>query len=179
MAKGLFLCKRLRADIQTTIAFLTTQVREPDKDDWKKLKRLVQYLHATKILKTILRAKEEIIIHWYIDAAYAVHADCKSQTGAAMSMGKGTIINLSTKQKLNTKSSTESELVAVDDASYLVIWTRNFLLAQDYSIEDNIVYQDNQSAILLEKNGIKSTGKRSKHINIQYFLSKTDMTVRN
>ena len=43
---------------------------------------------------------------------------------------------------------------------------------QDYNVKDNIVYQDNQSAILLEKNGIKSTGKRSKHINIQYFFIK-------
>ena len=96
----------------------------------EKLIRLIQYLNATKTLKTILRAKEEIIIRWYIDAAYAVHADYKSQTGAAMSMGKGTIDNLSTKQKLNTKSSTESKLVAVDDASYLVIWTRNFIGAR-------------------------------------------------
>ena len=79
-----------------------------------------------KTLKTILKAEIEIIIYWYIDTAYAVQADCKSQTGVAMSMGKGIIINLSTKQKLNTNSSIENELVVVDDASYLVIWTRNF-----------------------------------------------------
>ena len=64
----------------------------------EKLIKLIQYLNVSKILKTILKAKEEIIIHWYIDAAYAVHADCKSQSGAAISKEKGTIINLSTKQ---------------------------------------------------------------------------------
>ena len=48
VAKGLFLCKRARPDLQTAVAFLTTRVRSPDEDDWKKLKRMVQYLRATK-----------------------------------------------------------------------------------------------------------------------------------
>eukprot|EP00957_Ditylum_brightwellii_P067250 5103358-Ditylum_brightwellii.AAC.1 len=34
-AKLLFLCKRARQDIQTAVAFLTTQVKQPDEDDWK------------------------------------------------------------------------------------------------------------------------------------------------
>jgi len=33
-AQGLFLCVRGRPDIETAIAFLTTRVRGPDKDDW-------------------------------------------------------------------------------------------------------------------------------------------------
>ena len=32
-AKRCFLCKRARPDIQTTIAFLSTRVKEPDRDD--------------------------------------------------------------------------------------------------------------------------------------------------
>jgi predicted secreted protein len=36
-AKLLFLCKRARPDIQTAVAFLTTQVKRPDKDNYKKL----------------------------------------------------------------------------------------------------------------------------------------------
>ena len=35
-------------------------------------------------------------------------------------------------------------------------------------IHDNIVYQDNQSAIKLEKNGRRSISKRKSHINIRY-----------
>jgi hypothetical protein len=54
---------------------------------------------------------------------------------------------------LNTKSSTEAEVVAVDDMMPQVIWSRYFLEAQGYGVTDNIVFQDNQSAMLLEKNG--------------------------
>jgi hypothetical protein len=42
--------------------------------------------------------------------------------------------------------------------------------AQGYKVIESIVYQDNQSAILLERNGKASSSKRKKHINIRYFF---------
>jgi hypothetical protein len=94
----------------------------------------------------------------------------KSHTGLTMSLGKGSPFSSSTGQKLNTKSSTEAELVGVDDGMPLVIWTRNFMIEQGYKVTDNVVYQDNQSAMLLEKNGRASSGRRTRHVNIRYFF---------
>jgi hypothetical protein len=71
---------------------------------------------------------------------------------------------------MNTKSSTEAELVGVTDCMPQVLWTRYFLECQGYNVTDSIVYQDNQIAILLEKNGHGSSSKRTSHINIQYFF---------
>ena len=51
-----------------------------------------------------------------------------------------------------------------------VLWTRYFLEAQGYAVSENVLYQDNQSAILLEKNGRGSSSKRTRHINIRYFF---------
>ena len=87
-----------------------------------------------------------------------------------MSLGHGSIYSMSSKQKLNTCSSTESELVGVNDAISLILWTRLFLTSQGYHIKDNIVYQDNQSSILLENNGKRSSTKNTKHIDIRYFF---------
>jgi hypothetical protein len=42
---------------------------------------------------------------------------------------------------------------------------------QRFGIKDNVVYQDKQSAILLERNGHASSGRRSWPINICYFLT--------
>jgi hypothetical protein len=42
--------------------------------------------------------------------------------------------------------------------------------AQGYQVQDNILFQDNKSAILLEKNGKASSSKRTKHVNIRYFF---------
>jgi hypothetical protein len=87
-----------------------------------------------------------------------------------MTYGGGAPITMSRKQKLNTRSSTEAELVGVDDAINMVLWTRLFLEAQGYAIARNILMQDNQSSILLERNGKRSSTKRTRAINIRYFF---------
>ena len=42
--------------------------------------------------------------------------------------------------------------------------------AQGYTIENNIIYQDNKSRILLANNGRMSAVKNSKHIKNRFFL---------
>ena len=146
-------------------------MQHPDTDDYKKLGRLMKYLEGTIGLPLILGMDKKGKIRWYIDAAFAVHNDMKSHTGAVMTMGLGAANAQSSKQKLNTKSSTESEFVAVDDVISQVIWTKYFLEGQNETINNNIIYQDNQSAMKLKKNGMKSTsGKRMRHISIRYFF---------
>ncbi len=41
VAQLLKLSTRARRDIQTPVAFLTTRVKEPDEDDWGKLKQVL------------------------------------------------------------------------------------------------------------------------------------------
>ena len=53
----------------------------------------------------------------------------------------------------------------------IILWTNYFLEAQGYGHQDTILYQDNQSAILLEKNGHKSSSKRTKHLNCCFYFS--------
>ena len=170
VAKTLYATKRARPDTCTSVAFLTTRVREPDKDDWMKLTHLVKYLRGTRELPLILSAEGSGILKWWIDGSFAVHPNMRGHTGGGLSLGRGFPIVNSTKQKLNTRSSTESEVVGVDDCMPAVCWTRYFLEAQGYGVKETIVYQDNKSAILLEKNGKASSTKRTKHINIRYFF---------
>ena len=65
--------------------------------------------------------------------------------------GRGSIIILLKKQKLNTKSLKEVELIGADNAMPQMLWTRYFLEAQVYGIDENILYQENMRAMLLEK----------------------------
>jgi hypothetical protein len=72
---------------------------------------------------------------------------------------------------MNVLSSTEGELVAVDDnAATMILWTKLFLESQGYEVDKNIVYQDNKSAILLETNGKRSLGKQKQALKIRYFF---------
>jgi hypothetical protein len=105
-----------------------------------------------------------------VDASFAVHPDFKSHTGTVMMLGEGAMQSIARKQKMNVQSSTEGELVAVDDAATMILWTKLFLEAQGYEVDNNIVYQDNKSAILLETNGKRSLGKQTRALNIRYFF---------
>jgi hypothetical protein len=170
VAKPLYATKRARPDTCTSIAFLTTRVRGPDKDNWAKMVHLLNYLRYTRSLPLILGANGSGIMKWWVDAAFAVHPNMRGDSGGGLSMGRGFPILSSTKQKLNTCSSTESEIVGVDDFMLAICWTRYFMEAQGYKVRDNVLFQDNKSSLLLEKNGKASSGKRTKHINIRYFL---------
>jgi hypothetical protein len=47
-----------------------------------------------------------------------------------------------------------------------------FLEAQGFNVSSNVLEQDNESAIKLEKNGHSSAGQKSRHINVRYFWIK-------
>ena len=64
VAKLLFLGKRARPDLQTAISFLSTRVREPDTEDYKKLIRLTKYLNCTKDIPLTLGADNSGCIPW-------------------------------------------------------------------------------------------------------------------
>ena len=93
-----------------------------------------------------------------------------------MSLGTGALIAMSTKQKLNTTSSTEAELVGVRDSMPFNMWVTYFVKAQgrgvaDYKIRKrNLLFQDNESCIKFANNGKESSSRRTRSINIRYFF---------
>ena len=84
----------------------------------------------------------------------------------------GAIMSSSIKQKLNTRSSTEAELIAVDDFMLKILWTQNFLNGQQFPHGDCILSQDNASSIVLANKGFDSAGKRMRHMNIRFFFAR-------
>jgi hypothetical protein len=95
----------------------------------------------------------------------------RGYSGGGLSLGRGFPIVSSTKKKLNTRSSTETNIVGADDFMLTIFWTHYFIKAQGYDVKDNVLFQDNKSSILLEKTGKDSSIKRMKHINIRYFFT--------
>ena len=86
--------------MQTAVAFLSTCVKSPDGDNYKKLARTLKYLRWTLYMPlTPLEADDINIIKWYVDASFAVHPDMKIHTGGVMASGKGAIYGTSTRQK--------------------------------------------------------------------------------
>ena len=134
-AKLLFLSKRVCPDVLTAVAFLTTRVKPPTKSDDAKLARVIGYLQFTPLLDLTLESDKTTVIKWRADGSFAVHRDMKSHTGGMMSMAKGAVCSSSMRQKLNTKSLTEAELVAADDVLPRILWTKYFLDEQGYDVK--------------------------------------------
>ena len=87
-------------------------------------------------------------------------------------MGWGIIHEKPIIEKLNRKSSTESEVVRFSDYLPHYIQIKIFLQYQGYCIKNNVLYQDNQSAIRMEENERNSCTGNSRHIDIRYVFSK-------
>jgi hypothetical protein len=120
----------------------------------------------------VLLADSLTLSRWWVDAACMVHGDCREHTGAGMSLGQGMALSYSWKQKLNTKSSTEVELVGVDDLLGYILLACYFVQEQGFGMEALLLYQDNMSAMLLKTNCRASSSKYTKHIKVKYFFIK-------
>jgi hypothetical protein len=169
-AKTLWLSQRSRTDVQLAVGFCCTRIQEPTEHDWKKLNHLMQYLRATRFIPLIIMS-DGINTVIYIDGAHAVHSNCKGHSGLFLTQGKGAMINISKKLGLVTNSSTETEIVSTGERMPKCTWFRYFRIEQGEPIVEDLLMQDNKSMILLQKNGIFSVGKGSKHIHIRYFFT--------
>jgi hypothetical protein len=82
----------------------------------------------------VLAAEDLTHMQSWVDASYAVHPDMKSHSGGVTSFGIGGLLAQSTKQKLNTKSSTEAELVGASNYLPHTVWIKLFMEAQGHKI---------------------------------------------
>jgi hypothetical protein len=107
---------------------------KPTNGDWNKLINLLQFLKSKKEDALQLSMDNTSRVKWYLDASLALHKDMKSQTGSIMTLGQGTIQAISSKQKVNKRSSTEAELISFDDFAFKELWTKLFLEEQCYLV---------------------------------------------
>ena len=155
----MFLCKRSRTDIDQEISFLSSRAKDANKGYWKKLFRVVIILKGTINNVITLESNDKNNLTWYIDVELLLQAKMNNHTGAVFTIEKGAIISISAKQKLDSRSSTESELIGVYDKISKVLWMKRSLECQSFPVKLNIIYQYNTSGINLEDNGKGSFGK--------------------
>ena len=164
-----YLAKRVRPDILTAVSWCASRVLNPTEEDEAKLDRVLGYLQATRTNGTVLKIGEKMEIRAYVDASYAVYCDAKSVSGIVLMLGDAVIYVKSSKQKIVTRSSTESELVAISDSLSQILWTREYMIYNGITVGPAVLFQDNMSTIFLANKG-KSTSERTRHIKIRYFF---------
>jgi len=170
----LYVCTRARPDIFLAESYLCTRSKAPSKSDERKLMHLCSYILNTINLVLIFTPSRDLQVISWVDASYAIHVDAKSHSGtiitAGMEKGSPAFVR-SRKQKLVSRSSTESELYALHDASPQVMWTRQLFQELGHAQGPATIYQDNKSTIFMAERG-SGNFNRTRHIAVRYFSIK-------
>ena len=64
----------------------------------------------------------------------------------------------------------EAEPIGLDDNIPQILWTKYFMEYHGHTLEKNIVFQNNNSAITVEKNGKASSSKSTKNVKGKIFF---------
>jgi hypothetical protein len=169
-AQLLYLAKRVRIEILLAVSVLCGRVKNPTKDDMKKLQRILTFLKNFPDVKIKFSKRSSLKLELWVDASFATHIDGTSRTGIIIMFAGGPIGVWTSKQKMVTRNSTEAELVGLTDGITHVLWNRNWImwffeLKELYAID---VYQDNTAVISLQNTGQRTT-HRTRHLGVRYF----------
>jgi len=118
----------------------------------------------------MLKANGSHTLIWSVDVSFAVHEDFCSHAGGTLTMGRGAIASISAKQKVNTRSSTDAEVVGIDDSMGPILWTRCFLEEQGCEVMKSI-----QRQLLHLPSGHHAADREEKHSLSHFFWRKEEL----
>ena len=129
---------------------------------------LVNYMVETKTLEFCLRPHDDT--HGaYVDASYASHPDGKSHGGYVCMYGGAVVMARSAKGVIVSKSSTEAELLALNDCVDEVRLERHLLQEVERAGRGpTTIREDNKSTIVMAERGELGT-KRTKHYTVRHY----------
>ena len=101
---------------------------QPSETHWMILKRILRYLKGTISYGLYFQQASDFSIHGYNDVDWASCLDDrKSTSGLCVFMGPNLISGSSTKQKIATISSVESEYKSLVSLSAEIVWIMSLL----------------------------------------------------
>ena len=156
-----------RPDMAFAVGLVCRYMSKPIKMHWQAVKWLLRYLKGSIKIRLVFRGEGEFVVRGYCDADYAGDADKRrSTTGMVFTVGGNPVSWRSSLQKVVALSSTESEYIALSEASREAVWLKGFVSELGFSQEAVKIYCDSQSAIALAKNAV--CHERTKHVQTKY-----------
>jgi hypothetical protein len=174
----MYLARFTRPDILMPVTYLATKSAAPTEGDYKKALRVLAYAATTRSRTMLFKSNADLTLKIYADAAHMLHRDGKGHGGIIGTMGSAPIFSKSYKFKLVTRSSTESEMVCLDEAVTYAIWISSLLRDFKFSFKLPVkMLQDNLSTIGIVLNG--GTFARTKHMITKYGFIKQHIDMGN
>lgn len=162
----MYIARLTRADILMPVTTLATRSAEPNQVDMVHLRRVLRYLAGTVNTCIVFDGTLPIAPVIYADASHNVYADGRGHAGIFITLGSAPILSRSFKIKAVTRSSSESELYVLEEASTYAGWLRLLLSELDVPVQGPIpTYQDNKSTMIIAMQG--GNFKRTKHLLVR------------
>jgi hypothetical protein len=172
MVMSLMYAARLtRADILMPVCYMATKSQSPSHEDYLKVCRIAKYLRDRPGAGVEFKRGQPIRAFVYCDSSHALYPDGKGQNGIFLTLGSGYIHARTSKLKMVTLSSTESEMCSMSEGATYARWLTSLLRDFGYPLDAPVrMYMDNLSAIhLLTNDGAFA---RNKHITIRENFAK-------
>lgn len=162
----MYVARLTRPDILMATTLLATRSARPSEQDFVHLRRVVRYLAGTIDVGIEFDGTRPVVPVMYADASHITHPDGLSQAGIIITLGSAPILSRSFKIKLVTRSSSESELYALEEASTYAEWLKMLLSDMGAPCEGPVItYQDNTSTIVMATQG--GHFKKVKHMLVR------------
>lgn len=169
----LYVATHTRPDIAASVSILSQKVESPTKTDLNEVKRVIRYLKGTSHFKLRLNRIDipNQSLFSYSDANWAEDpSERKSNSGYACIVNGGIVSWSCRRQDLVALSSTESEYVALCEATKETTWLQKLCKEFDNITTPTELFTDSQSCTKLVTN--EKLGNRTKHIDIKYNYTK-------
>ena len=163
----MYLSTATRPDLSFAVHRLAQFSSDPSSAPLAAVKRIFRYLRATKDFGIRFRAKDKSQLTGYVDADWAACLDTsRSTTGCLFLLAGGPVAWMSRRQRLVTKSTAESEFIALSEATAEVTWLRTLLAELGYPpTGPTAIWEDNAAAVSLANNPVGH--QRTKHITVK------------
>ena len=159
----MFIARFTRPDVLFHVSFLATRCQKPSMTDWKKAMRVLYFLSGTKHEGLVYKANVKFAPAICADASHHLYPGGHGQQGFFITNGSAPVGQRSSKIKMITRSSSESELCGAEDAATYAVWYKLLLMDMGVRLEDRIpLYQDNKSTIIMAVQG--GSFQRTKHL---------------
>ena len=159
----MFIARFTRPDVLFHVSFLATRCQKPSTSDWKKALRVLYYLSGTKNEGLVYKANVKFAPEICADASHHLYPGGHGQQGFFITNGSAPVGQRSSKIKMITRSSSESELCGAEEAATYAVWYKLLLLDIGVRVDDRIpLYQDNKSTIIMAVQG--GSFQRTKHL---------------
>lgn len=160
---------QVRYDITKEATHLAKCIDSPTVSDMEKLVLVIRYLHYTSGDGPTYYTDEGAVLYCWVDVAYAVHVNGRSQTGYYLCIGKhGAPFYARAEEQKSciAQGPSEAEYVGMSEASKAIMRFRQVLAAIRFPQNDpTIMFEDSNSAIKLAEG--PSIKRKSKHILVR------------